>query len=182
VKKEFEKQLLDIARISIQDSFEQKVSIEKQTITEEFPQLGRNGASFVTLNLDGKLRGCIGSLVAHQNLFDDIYQNAKKAAFNDPRFNPLTKEEFAKVEIEISLLTTPTKVEFSTMNDLKNEIKPNIDGLIIRQKNKQATFLPQVWEQLPSFDTFMNHLFAKAKIVSLEDGLEVFKYQANKIK
>jgi len=174
--------LLNLAKDSITDKLNNTNSINKDDLLVKFPEFKQKGATFITLNIDGKLRGCIGSLIAHQNLFDDITQNAKKAAFNDPRFQPLTKEEFANTTVEISLLSQPKQITFSTINELKEKIEVGIDGLIIRQGNKQATFLPQVWEQLPSFDIFMNHLYKKAGITSLENGLEAFKYQVEKIK
>jgi AmmeMemoRadiSam system protein A len=160
---------------------DKNIKINKNSLVEKYPFLQDTKASFVTLNIDGRLRGCIGSLVACQSLFDDIYFNAKKAAFSDPRFAPLSKNEFYQITIDVSILTRPERIIFDTMDELKKIIRPKVDGIIIKQNSKQATFLPQVWDQLPDFDMFMNNLFKKANIVSLKDGLDVYNYQVNKI-
>jgi len=88
--------ILELARLSIQDALNGTSSINRTKILEDNPQLSENRATFVTLNLNGNLRGCIGTLVAHDKLFDDLILNSRKAAFEDPRFPPLTKEEFKK--------------------------------------------------------------------------------------
>lgn len=174
--------LLKLAKDSISDKLNEVNTVNKEKLISQLSDFKLNAATFVTLTINGKLRGCIGALVAHQNLFDDLYQNARKAAFNDPRFAPLTEKEFKNTKIEISLLSEATRVSFTTIDDLKTKIQVGIDGLIIRQGNKQATFLPQVWEQLPTFEIFMQHLYTKAGITSLDKGLDVFKYQVEKIK
>ena len=104
--------LLDIARASIGDALNGTHSVDKK-LKEKYVELQEPRATFVTLNLFGNLRGCIGSLVAKRSLFDDIVQNARAAAFNDPRFLPLNIEEFKDLEIEISLLTTPKELLYS---------------------------------------------------------------------
>ena len=86
----------------------------------KFSELSKPKATFVTLTLDGGLRGCIGSLIAHRAFLDDLIHNAKAAAFEDPRFYPLTKEEFEKTHIEISILTEPEIVEYTDTADLKS--------------------------------------------------------------
>jgi len=175
-------ELLILARKSIQDSLSNQNSINKKQLIEKYPILSKPMATFVTLTIGGKLRGCIGTLVAHRTLFDDIVSNAKSSAFNDMRFEPLTKEEFEKTDIEISILSEPKKVIFTTIDDLKSKIKIGIDGMIIKQNGYQATFLPQVWEQLPTFEIFLNHLLQKAGIKQINNTFEAYTYNVDKIK
>jgi AmmeMemoRadiSam system protein A len=181
MKDNINKQLIELAKDSIKDELYGTNSIDKTKLLEEYPSLLEQRATFVTLNINNNLRGCIGSLVAHRSLFDDIVHNAKSSAFDDPRFAPLSKDEFENITIELSILTTPTKVEFSDIDDLKNKIKVGIDGMIIQQDGYRATFLPQVWEQLHSFEIFLNHLLQKAGIKTINSNFTVFKYQAKKI-
>ncbi len=178
------KMLIEIARGAIYSKLYGKEVINKEELVEKIPNFLKRAATFVTLTIDGKLRGCIGSLVAHQALLDDILTNATKAAFHDPRFPPLTKEEFEKIEIEISLLSQPVEMKYSDFTDLKNKLIPNVHGVILRVGDKQATFLPQVWEQLPDFETFFYHLYMKAGL-RVEEHTElptIFTYTVEKIK
>ncbi len=121
-----------------------------------------DGASFVTLHLNGNLRGCIGSLVAHQPLIEDVRDNAVSAAFKDPRFPPLSAREFPDVHIEVSVLTAPEAMQFTDETDALSQLQPKIDGVIFTSGQHKATFLPQVWEQLPTPEYFMAHLKQKA--------------------
>ncbi len=155
------KLLLQIAKDAINSKFE-NINLDKKTLLDKYEELNEQRASFVTLNLNGKLRGCIGSLIAHKSLYEDIVYNAKEAAFADPRFPPLCKEEFEKVSIEISILTNPELLEYNDFEDLKQKLIPNKHGVILELDGKRATFLPQVWEQLPDFNEFMVHLCQKA--------------------
>jgi hypothetical protein len=174
--------LLKIAKDAIRSQFDHN-NLDKEELLKKHPKLQEKGAVFVTLTIDGNLRGCVGSLIAHRTLLDDIIQNAKTAAFEDSRFAPLSKEEFQKIHIEISLLSTPKKLLYETKEDLKNKIKLNIDGVILKDGFNQATFLPQVWEQLPSFELFFAHLCQKAGMSEecLENHPEIFVYQVKKI-
>jgi AmmeMemoRadiSam system protein A len=182
LENEIKKMLLEVAKGAIYSKLYNKQIIDKEDLVKKFPNFSKRAATFVTLTLDGNLRGCIGSLVAHKALLDDLTLNAYKAAFEDPRFSPLTCEEFEKIEVEISLLSQPLEIRYKDIADLKSKINIGIDGMIIRQKNKQATFLPQVWEQLPKFEDFLTHLFTKAGITDIETTVEVFVYQVEKIK
>ncbi len=119
-------------------------------------------ATFVTLTLHGQLRGCIGSLEAHRSLYDDVTHNAHAAAFGDPRFPPLAADELPAVCVEVSVLTPPQPLEFSSEADALLRLRPGIDGVIIQYGTQRATFLPQVWEQLPEPHDFMAHLKRKA--------------------
>lgn len=125
-------------------------------------ELNEQRACFVTLHLNGQLRGCIGSLEAHRRLVDDIAHNAFAAAFHDPRFSPLTEQEFDSVDIDLSILTPPIEMTFASEEDLLEQLRPGIDGLIIEDMERRGTFLPSVWEQLPEKESFLQHLKLKA--------------------
>jgi AmmeMemoRadiSam system protein A len=136
--------------------------------------------TFVTLKHKGRLRGCIGSLSASDPLAEGVRRNAINAAFHDPRFSPLTEKELGQVEIEVSVLTEPQPLAFSDPLDLLRKLRPNVDGLIIRQGHASATFLPQVWEQLPNKEDFLGHLCLKAGLprdVWKRGELDVSTYQ-----
>ncbi len=120
------------------------------------------GATFVTLTLHGQLRGCIGSLEAHRPLIDDVRHNAVAAAFSDPRFDPLSKQEFADVLVDVSLLSTPLPILFSSERDALARLHPGKDGVILEYGRLRATYLPQVWAQLPDPQSFIAHLKNKA--------------------
>lgn len=154
--------LLEVARISILNEFNNSFKIDKASLKRKFPILNEKRACFVTINLNDKLRGCIGSLVAHRILIEEIISNAHNSAFSDLRFPRLTYEEFKKIDIEISILTPTIKLEYTGIEDLKSKIKPFEHGVILEYQNKKATFLPQVWEQIPSFDDFFEQLSKKA--------------------
>jgi AmmeMemoRadiSam system protein A len=126
------------------------------------PWLQQAGATFITLKKDGTLRGCIGSLQATRPLGIDVIENALGAAFRDPRFKPLTADEWAKCEVEISLLTPPKPLRFADEADLLAQIKPGEDGLILECDGRRATFLPQVWEDIPEVRVFLRTLARKA--------------------
>lgn len=125
-------------------------------------RLQEPGAAFVTLTLGGTLRGCIGSLVARRPLVIDVRENALAAAFEDPRFPPLTLSEFPRLHIEISVLTAPQPLSYDGPDDLLRKLRPEVDGVIIERGWQRATFLPQVWEQLPNPVEFLEHLCYKA--------------------
>lgn len=127
------------------------------------PRLHAPGAAFVTLHTrSGALRGCIGSLVAHRPLIEDVRENAIAAAFRDPRFSPVTAKELDNIVVEVSVLTPPEKLDFDGPDDLLRKLHPNIDGVLLERGWSRGTFLPQVWEQLPSPEEFMTHLCFKA--------------------
>lgn len=118
--------------------------------------------TFVTLHLDGRLRGCIGSLEADRPLLQSVRDNAGNAAFNDSRFSPLTADEVDHVHLEVSILTEPETLEHGDSQDLCRKLRPGIDGVIIEKGWAKATFLPQVWDQLPETEQFLSHLCRKA--------------------
>ncbi|MFT7861058.1 MAG: AmmeMemoRadiSam system protein A, partial [Sulfurimonas sp.] len=126
------------------------------------PKLLEDGATFVTLHYQKQLRGCIGSVLAHTSILEDIINNAQSAAFSDPRFTPLDVSELDELDIEVSVLTAPEHVEYNDFDDLLTKIVPEKDGLILQKASYQGTFLPQVWEELPSVEKFLEHLSYKA--------------------
>jgi AmmeMemoRadiSam system protein A len=135
-------------------------------------------ASFVSLKIAGRLRGCIGTVVAHQALLPDVVTNAYKAGFGDPRFGPLTDEELGQLDIEVSLLSFPRIMRFENEADLVRQVRPDMDGLILQDEGRRGLFLPSVWEGIPKAEDFIRHLKRKAgfDVEHWSDGLRVFRY------
>lgn len=172
---------IQIAKTAIQTHFD-GAKVDKDHYLSMYPELSEKKACFVTLTQHKQLRGCIGSIIAHRSLIDDLTSNAVSAAFHDPRFSPLRQEEFLETAIEVSLLTPPVSINYQNRNDLAKIIRPFIDGVILRLDHHQATFLPQVWDELPDFDTFFSHLGLKAGIGNdpLSYHPEIYTYQVEK--
>ncbi len=127
------------------------------------PALSNQAASFVTVKQGNRLRGCIGSLAAHRPLIVDVAENGFAAGFRDPRFAPLDEADFQQLtSIEVSVLSEPTPLKAPTEDALLASLRPGVDGLILRDDKLRATFLPQVWQQLPDRRTFFQHLLRKA--------------------
>ena len=127
------------------------------------PALQEKRGVFVTLNKHGRLRGCIGSLVGLEPIAEGVRRNALNAAFNDRRFPPVTPDEFDDLQIDISVLSQPRPLPYKDSADLLQKLRPGIDGVILRGPGgASATFLPQVWEQLPDPQLFLSHLCLKA--------------------
>lgn len=124
-------------------------------------QLKEPGASFVTLTMNGYLRGCVGALEPYQSLAEDVREHAVAAAFQDYRFPPLQANELEHIKIEISYLTRPQSLSYEDSNELLTKLRPNVDGVILKDGMRRATFLPQVWEQLPDRREFLEHLCMK---------------------
>jgi AmmeMemoRadiSam system protein A len=149
--------LLSIARASIvsaRDGF--------HSADDGAPWLYEMGACFVTLTQQGDLRGCIGTLEARRSLVADVRANAIAAAFHDPRFPPLVERELDVTEIEVSLLSPMQALSFSSEAEALAQLRPEVDGVVFEFGARRSTFLPQVWEQLPTPDAFMAHLKRKA--------------------
>jgi AmmeMemoRadiSam system protein A len=138
-----------------------RAAIEGRDVDFPLPELDAPGATFVTLTRDGRLRGCIGSLEARRPLREDVAYNARAAAFRDPRFKPLRRDEFGDVRIEVSLLTEPVEVPVSSEEDAVASLQPG-SGYVLEWAGRKGTFLPQVWEQLPEADAFWSRLRVKA--------------------
>lgn len=149
--------LLRIARNAIAGHF----GLAEQPVADR-ADLHQPGASFVTLTQQGALRGCIGSLEAWRPLAEDVRANALAAAFRDPRFPPLSAEEVPHTRIEVSLLTPAELLPCRDEADALTQMRPHIDGIILSAGQHRATFLPQVWEQLPEPAVFLAQLKRKA--------------------
>jgi hypothetical protein len=132
--------------------------------TDIAPWLARPGASFVTLMLEAKLRGCIGSLAATRRLGEDVAENAQAAALRDPRFAPLTPGEWPRCEVEVSVLSSAKPLRFADEAEMLAQIRAGEDGVILEHEGRRATFLPQVWESLPEKPKFLGELMRKAGI------------------
>ncbi len=160
------RELLSLARASIEAGLQSAQPLDADLNTLA-PELSAPGATFVTLKTgdqtENKLRGCIGTIEAHQPLAQDVCQNAFRAAFSDPRFEPLRADETGDgLRLSISLLSPATQMQVSDEADLLSQLKPGTDGLIIEDAGRRALFLPAVWEQLPKPVDFLAHLKAKA--------------------
>ncbi len=135
------------------------VAIEKPTDVP--PRLQEKRGCFVTLHKDGSLRGCIGRIEPTTALISCVEENAINAAFRDPRFEPVTKDEMDAINIEISVLTRPRPVKFQDGDDLKKQLVPGVHGVVLSQGYRRSTFLPQVWAQIPKIEDFLEHLCIK---------------------
>ncbi|MFH1351572.1 MAG: AmmeMemoRadiSam system protein A [Pseudomonadota bacterium] len=171
--------LLSVARRTIQERLSEKKDKGESDSTGS-PKYSERRGTFVTLTIEGGLRGCIGHIIPQESLIEGIRVNAINAAFRDPRFRPLSKKEWEKVKIEVSILTDPKPLSYSDADDLLNKLRPGVDGVIIKMGFHQATFLPQVWEQLPDKKEFLTHLCLKAGLDGQawrDEKLEVSIYQ-----
>jgi AmmeMemoRadiSam system protein A len=153
--------LIRIARNAIARHF----GLTEQPVADR-ADLQQPGASFVTLTQQGALRGCIGSLEAWRPLAEDVRANALAAAFRDPRFPPLTADEVPNTRIEVSLLTPAEPLPCRDEADALVQLRPHIDGIILSAGRHCATFLPQVWEQLPEPAVFLAQLKRKAGLAA----------------
>lgn len=125
------------------------------------PALTAPGASFVTLMAGGQLRGCIGGLQAERALYADVQRHAQAAARHDPRFEPVAPAEVPAIVIEISVLTAPQPLAYADADDLLRKLRPHVDGVVLSQGRRRATFLPQVWERAPEPERFLDLLCDK---------------------
>ena len=153
--------LLDVARASIRHGLRHGHALT--VAPEDHPaSLRPPRATFVTLEIGGQLRGCIGTLLAHQPLVADVAAHAYAAAFEDPRFPGLTSAEYPRLEVHISVLSPPESLQFDAEDDLIARLRPGVDGLILQFRGHRATFLPAVWESLPDPHVFLAQLKQKA--------------------
>ncbi|MBS1186179.1 MAG: hypothetical protein H6R04_197 [Burkholderiaceae bacterium] len=169
--------LLPIARSSISAALGQPADAD-----ESAPWLTEPGACFVTLRKNQQLRGCIGTLEAYRPLLLDVKANAQAAALRDPRFSPLKQAEFSQIQIEVSLLTPKEPLQFTSEAHALEQLQPEVDGVIIEYGRHRSTFLPQVWEQLPSAAEFMKHLKQKAGLPGdfWSEELAIYRYRVSK--
>ena len=151
--------LLKLARSVIESELISGARIKRPTNVS--PPLKEKRGCFVTLHKGGVLRGCIGTIEPVRSLVSNVEENAINAAFKDPRFPPLAINEIEAVDIEVSVLTVPKILEFKDAEDLKQKLKPGVHGVILSRDWRGATFLPQVWQQLPDKEVFLENLCHK---------------------
>jgi len=179
LKKNQGQALITLARQTISESLGKKsISVDPQTHADSAFQDHRG--TFVTLTINKQLRGCIGNLDATESILAGIKRNAINAAFHDPRFSQLKAHELNQVDIEISILTEPERLEYGDSKDLLSKLRVHVDGVILRKGSASATFLPQVWEQLPRPEQFLSHLCMKAGLPGDDwekSRLEILTYQ-----
>lgn len=169
--------MLDVALASIKHGLEKGTALKVKP--KEYPEaLREDRGTFVTLQKGGELRGCIGALEAFQPLIKDVAEHAWAAAFQDPRFPQLETFELDDLDIHISVLSPSEPMEFSSEEDLLEQIRPGEDGLIMQDGSRQGTFLPSVWEQLPDKRQFLDHLKVKAGLSPRHwsDSLKMWRY------
>ncbi len=171
-------QLLQLAAASIEHGLQQgrPLTVDPADYPEK---LRARRASFVTLNRNGNLRGCLGHLEATQPLVQNVADNAFAAAFRDPRFPPLSPAEQQELEIHISILTPAVAMTFNSEADLIRQLRPGIDGLILEDGSYRGTFLPSVWESLPDPHVFLRHLKRKAGLPEnyWSETLRAYRYE-----
>jgi len=153
--------LLDVARASIQHGLRhrQALAVNPGDYSETLRLLR---ATFVTLEKDGQLRGCIGALAAYQPLIQDVATHAYAAAFEDPRFPEVQTTEFPALAVHISVLSPPEPLHFASEEELLAQLRPGEDGLILQFRHYRGTFLPSVWEHLADPYVFLAQLKQKA--------------------
>lgn len=171
--------LLCLARQALESGVrgQKLIPLDLQSLS---PRLQECGASFVTLTINGSLRGCVGALEPYQSLVEDVREHAVAAALQDFRFPAVCSEELAQIKLEISRLTLPIPLEYASAEDLLAKLRPGIDGVVLREGLRRATFLPQVWEKLPDPADFLDNLCYKlgaAPSLWREKHLDVLVYQ-----
>jgi AmmeMemoRadiSam system protein A len=153
--------LLEVARASLAHGVTHGRALP--VAAERYPEsLRALGACFVTLRRAGALRGCIGSLEATRPLIEDDAGNAFAAGFRDPRFAPLGAAELEELEVHVAVLGAPVPLPCASEDELLAELRPGIDGLVLREGARRSTFLPAVWESLPEPAAFLRELRRKA--------------------
>ena len=178
IKENYSDFIINLCKDSIKNKNTNSAEIVYPKVLSEY------GAVFVTLEKFGNLRGCIGSIIPHRPLIDDIIINAQNAAYSDTRFRPVEKGEIKDLKIAVSLLSVPKQMHFKDEEDLLNQIRPNIDGIIIKDGNYQAVYLPSVWEQLPDKRDFLNSLKVKAGLPAshFSKTFEAYRFETSYIK
>lgn len=175
--------LLDMARGAIAERLDAEPPREVPPDAETAEALARPGAVFVTLAIGGELRGCIGSLQAHRPLGRDCRSNAVAAAFEDPRFPPLSRRELSDTRVEVSVLSPPRPFPCSDEADARARLVAGKHGVILSFRGHRATFLPQVWEQLPDPSSFLAALKRKAGLPAnfWDPGVELEVYEVEHV-
>jgi AmmeMemoRadiSam system protein A len=171
--------LLALARASIGQALGQSIAPADMPAWLQEP-----GACFVTLTQQGQLRGCIGSLQAHRSLGEDVRANAVASALRDPRFPALKAAELDRTQVEVSVLSPMEPLAFGNEAQALAQLRPQVDGVVLEYAGHRGTFLPQVWEQLPTAAEFMRHLKRKAGLPEdfWADGVRLQRYTVEKWK
>ena len=177
------KYLLGVARNTLEYRFkhEKKFQVQKKDLPNE--KLAGHKATFVSLSKGGELCGCIGNILPKKPLYQDVVDNSLLAAFSDPRFKPVQEDELSLIAIEISVLSKPKAYMYQTTKDLLQKIKAGEHGIVLQQGFNQATFLPQVWEDIPNIENFLSALAKKACLEELawqKPGTEIFYYTVDR--
>jgi AmmeMemoRadiSam system protein A len=170
--------LLEVARAALSHGLVSTTPPQPQ-LEQATPTLRRESAVFVTLTRDGKLRGCIGSIEASAPLLWAVADAAHGAGFRDPRFDALEADELHMIDIEISVLSPLEPLPVTSRAELFATLRPERDGLLLKDGERRATFLPKVWEQLPDRDQFLGQLMRKAGLAEhhWSARLQFFRYQ-----
>jgi uncharacterized protein len=180
MKEEIRRYLYSVARNAIAQ--ELGMDVERVSRPDDVILDEKRGV-FVTLELEGKLRGCIGNIMPVYPLEEAVQRNAANAAFDDPRFEPLNVGEFSDLGIEISVLTVPEKLEYSDVDDLLSKLEVGVDGVVLERGSHSATYLPQVWDEVKDKETFLSSLCMKAGMPPEEwkkGEIEVSTYKVEK--
>ncbi len=178
INEEDRKSLLKLSRQTLEEYLQNK---SVKTIDEDklSKALRESSGCFVTLKINNELRGCIGNLDANRKLYQCVIENSINAAVHDPRFPPVNTNELDKISIEVSVLTSPRQITPSSPKELLSTLIPLKHGIILKNGFRQATFLPQVWEQLPDKEEFLSHLCRKGGMPPLcwkDPNTQVFLY------
>jgi AmmeMemoRadiSam system protein B/AmmeMemoRadiSam system protein A len=171
--------LIDLARQVVSQAALHGGAPPKLNINGQLPRsLLAQRASFVTLTIDGRLRGCRGALLAQRSLIVDVADNAWQSGFGDPRFPPLSAAELEQLAFHISILSTPRRIACENEAELVRSLQPDVEGLIIRDGGRQSVFLPSVWEQIHDPLTFVRELKLKAGMPAdhWSSGFEAFRF------
>ncbi len=174
--------LLDLAYRSIETGMKtgHPLNVNLRDYSNE---LSQQRATFVTLEKNKQLRGCIGMLEAVLPLAEDISENAFSAAYRDPRFPPVDESELKHLEIHLSILSPSVEIDFTSEEDLIAQLRPKIDGLILESDSRRGTFLPSVWQSIPDSSQFLRHLKQKAGLAKnyWSDQIKVYRYTTETI-
>jgi len=177
------RRLLDIARASIRHGLRHGCPLQLD-LARETADLQAVRATFVTLEIAGRLRGCIGTLEPRTPLAQDVADHAYAAAFEDSRFTPLQPHELEALDVHISILTPAVPLPARDENDLLHQMRPGVDGLILQEGRHRATFLPSVWEDLPEPADFLAHLKRKAGLEAeyWSPRLQFWRYETESVR
>ncbi|HPC31188.1 MAG TPA: AmmeMemoRadiSam system protein A [Candidatus Paceibacterota bacterium] len=184
--KEEKQYLLEISRRTLEKYFKEKSILVLEEDSLKFPLLKEKRGVFVTLTQNGQLRGCIGNLIADKPVYQAIIENSLASALFDPRFPSLEKEELKDIKIEISVLSELKLLpSFKDINELIKYLEKKKPGLVIKKGANEATFLPQVWEELETAEDFLSQLCLKAGLEPdawKKLDLIMFEYEVEKVK